>query len=40
MAKKKKATLFGGNQQNNNGQKSQADRIEELKQMQKDKIDA
>ena len=40
MAKKKKATPFGGNQQNNNGQKSQADRIEELKQMQKDKIDA
>lgn len=40
MAKKKKTTPFGGNQQNNNGQKSQADRIEELKQMQKDKIDA
>ena len=39
MAKKKKATLFGGNPQTNSSQKSQADRIEALKQMRKDKID-
>lgn len=40
MTKNKKTTPFRGNQQNNDSQKSQAERIEELRQKQKVKVDA